>query len=57
MALTANIHRERDAKPYAPQDFMPWHEPQQPEADPEPHALEPEAHSRLLMAALFKKVD
>ena len=55
----ANIHRDKDAKPYAPTDFMPWHEekPAAAEAEPEATKMNPEDHSRLLMAALFKKVD
>jgi len=57
LALTANIHRERDAQPFTPQDFMPWVEPQSAQDDAPIEPFDPEAHSKLLMAALFKKVD
>lgn len=57
-ATMGNIHREQDREPYTPVDFMPYLE-KEPEPEPEPEFVpfDPEAHSRLIMAAVFGKTD
>jgi hypothetical protein len=52
-ATLANVHRSKDSEPYHPIDFMLYStKPAQ-----EPILLDPEAQSKLIMAALFGKHD
>lgn len=53
-ATLGNIHRQEDSDPFTATDFMPWWDGHRQTSD-EVLLPDRDAHSRLLLAALFKR--